>query len=144
MNPLLTAILSFVAASGLVFALTRSRQRSAMQARLERITGQWAFAPPPAAASAEGNLRPDVLPTVTRWLSQQEWEPRLRLSMLQADLRLRPAEWVALCAGAAVACFPAGADGAARSRSRACLRSAGRCRAADGFVVPAAGPPPPV
>ena len=105
MNPLLTAILSFVAASGLVFALTRSRQRSAMQARLERITGQWTFAPPPAATRSDSGLRPDVLPTVTRWLSQQEWEPRLRLSMLQADLRLRPAEWVALCAGVAVACF---------------------------------------
>ena len=105
MNPLLTAILSFVAASGLVFALTHSRQRSAMQARLERITGQWTFAPPPAAASAEGGPRPDILPTVTRWLSEQEWEPRLRLSMLQADLRLRPSEWIALCAGAAVTCF---------------------------------------
>ena len=105
MNPLLTAILSFITASGIVFALTRSRQRSAMQARLERITGQWTFAPPPAAANAESGMRPDVLPTVTRWLSSQEYEPRLRLLMLQADLRLRPAEWIALCAGAAVACF---------------------------------------
>ncbi len=105
MNPLLIAILSFIAASGLVFALTHSQQRSAMQARLERITGQWTFAPPPAAVQSDSSLRPDVLPTVTRWLSQQEWEPRLRLRMLQADLRLRPAEWVALCAGAAVACF---------------------------------------
>lgn len=107
MNPTLTAILCFIIASGLVYALTHSRQRSAMQVRLERITGQFTFAPSPAAASAEGgsSLRPDVLPTVSRWLSEQEWEPRLRLAMLQADLRLRPAEWVALCAGAAVACF---------------------------------------
>jgi tight adherence protein B len=104
MSPLLAAVLSFVAASGLVFALTRSRQRSAMQVRLERITGQFTFKPPPAAR-AESGLRPDVLPTVTRWLSEREWEPRLRLAMLQADLRLRPAEWVALCIAITLSCF---------------------------------------
>ncbi len=108
MNPLLTAALCFIAASGTVLALTQSRRRSAMQERLARITGQFTFASPPQAVKLEGGLRPDVLPTVTRWLTQQEFEPRLRLLMLQADLRLRPAEWIALCAGLTLGCFLVG------------------------------------
>ena len=101
MNPLLTAFLSFVFASGLVFALTQSRCRSLVQERLARITGEFAVGPP-GGAKPEQSLRPDPLPTITRWLMQQEFEPRLRLLMLQADLRLRPAEWIAGCIVAAL------------------------------------------
>ena len=102
MNTLLIASLSFVCASGLVYALSQARRRSAMQSRLERIAGRVAS---PPAARVERGLRPDSLPTVTRWLNQQEFEPRLRLAMLQADLRLRPAEWIALRVGSALVCF---------------------------------------
>lgn len=102
MNTLLIASLSFVCASGLVYALLQARRRSAMLARLERIAGRVAS---PPAARVERGLRPDSLPTVTRWLNQQEFEPRLRLAMLQADLRLRPAEWIALRVGSALVCF---------------------------------------
>ncbi len=102
MNPFVIAVLSFLTVSGLVYALTQSRRRSALQLRLEQLMGR---AAPPPAARAESGLRPDLLPTLTRWLSQQEFEPRLRLAMLQADLRLRPAEWVTLCAGSALGCF---------------------------------------
>ena len=103
MNPFPIVILSFVAVSGFVYALTQPGRRSAVQARLERITGQFTAVPRPAAA--ENGQRPDILPTVTRWLNRQEFEPRLRLAMLQADLRLRPAEWVALCIGITLASF---------------------------------------
>lgn len=96
MNPSLTAFLSFVFASGLVFALTQSRCRSLVQERLARITGEFTVGPP-GGVKPEQSLRPDPLPTITRWLTQQEFEPRLRLLMLQADLRLRPAEWIAGC-----------------------------------------------
>jgi len=103
-NPSLAAFLSFVFAAGLVSALTPSRRRSAVQERLARITGRFTAVPPPSAKPSTG-LRPDTLPTVTRWLTQQEFEPRLRLLMLQADLRLRPAEWIAACVGAVLAGF---------------------------------------
>ncbi len=52
-------------------------------------------------------LRPDSVPTVTRWLGGSDWEKRLRLAMIRADLRLRPGEWVALCAASATAVVPA-------------------------------------
>ncbi len=107
MNPLFIALLSFVAAFGGVFALLHSRRRTGLQARLDRLAGRPAAAAPPLPETERG-LRPDPLPTVTRWLSAQEFEPRLRLAMLQADLRLRPAEWLALCAGLTVAGFLCG------------------------------------
>ena len=104
MNPFLIAILSFVLTAGIVYAIIEARTYSArqMQERLGQITGRFSFVPPPEASAEEG-IRPDVLPTVTRWLNQRDFEPRLRLAMLQADLRLRPAEWIALCIGAALA-----------------------------------------
>ncbi len=114
MTALLLIILSFVLASGLVYALAAAREHPARQTRdrLDRITGRFAAPssmPEPAPdVAAETALRLDALPTMTRWLSQSDWEPRLRLLMLQADLRLRPAEWLALCAGIALAGFVLG------------------------------------
>ena len=111
MTVLLPIVLSFVLAAGLVYALTEARARSARQTqvRLDRITGRFTPSPPEARAASgvqsEAALRSDALPTVTRWLSESDWGPRLRLLMLQADLRLRPAEWIALCAGALLASF---------------------------------------
>jgi len=111
MTVLLPIILSFVLAAGLVYALTEARARSARQTRdrLDRITGRFAAPPPEAPPASElhagTTLRPDALPTVTRWLSRSDWGPRLRLLMLQADLRLRPAEWIALCLGSTLASF---------------------------------------
>jgi len=108
---MLPIILSFVLAAGLVYALTEARARSARQTkdRLDRITGRFAApspeAPPASELHSETALRPDALPTVTRWLSRSDWGPRLRLLMLQADLRLRPAEWIALCLGSMLASF---------------------------------------
>jgi len=111
MTAFLPIILSFILAAGLVYALTEARARSARQTRdrLDRITGRFASLPPDAKPApgvhSETALRPDALPTVTRWLSESDWGPRLRLLMLQADLRLRPAEWIALCAGAGLTSF---------------------------------------
>ena len=105
MNHALAAVLSFIAAAGLVFALTQSRRRSPVQERLSRITGEFAAGlPPPITTQTEPlGQRPDPLPTITRWLAHREFEPRLRLLMLQADLRLRPTEWLAGCLGLALA-----------------------------------------
>lgn len=105
MNPLLTALLSFVLVSGIVYAVTQARAHSAalLGERLGRITGR--FAALPQAEAKPNSLRPDVLPTLTRWLNRNELEPRLRLAMLQADLRLRPAEWIAVCLSAVLASF---------------------------------------
>ncbi len=108
MSLFLTVLLSFLLAASLVYALTAAQARAAVRLRdrLDRVTGRFTFAPPEAEAKADtGGLRPDALPTVTRWLGQSDWEPRLRLLMLQADLRLRPAEWIALHSGAALAGF---------------------------------------
>ena len=111
MTLFLWVIFSFVLAAGLVFALAEARAQVARQTRdrLDWITSRFA-APLPEARAAPGRpsetaLRPDALPTVTRWLNGSDWEPRLRLLMLQADLRLRPAEWIALCAGAVLGSF---------------------------------------
>jgi tight adherence protein B len=109
MNPSAIAALSFVLAAGLVYALTSARARFAvrLQNRLDRVTGRFTFGSPEAKSkpTSENGLRPDALPTVTRWLGQSDWEPHLRLLMLQADLRLRPAEWIALCLAAALTSF---------------------------------------
>jgi tight adherence protein B len=106
MNPFLTAALSFVLTAGIVYAVMEARTYSArqMQERLGHVTGRFS-AVPPTEANADEGIRPDVMPTVTHWLNQSDFEPRLRLAMLQADLRLRPAEWIALCLGAALAGF---------------------------------------
>ena len=108
MNPLLIAALSFVLAAGFVSALTEARARSVRQLedRLGRITGSYVFAAP--RTEADTGLRPDALPTITRWLDRSELEPRLRLLMLQADLRLRPAEWLAVCFGCVLSGFLCG------------------------------------
>ena len=107
MNPSLMAALSFVLVGGLAYALIEARAQAGrqMEERLGRITGRYTAAPSPHGAKTEAGLRPDVLPTITRWLSRSEREPRLRLLMLQADLRLRPAEWIALCASLTLAGF---------------------------------------
>ena len=108
MSLFLTVLLSFLLAASLVYVLTAAQARAAVRLRdrLDRVTGRFTFAPPEAEAKADtGGLRPDALPTVTRWLGQSDWEPRLRLAMLQADLRLRPAEWIALHSGAALTGF---------------------------------------
>ncbi len=111
MTLFLWVMLSFVLAAGSVYALSEARARSARQTRdrLDRITGRFAAPPPKAGAApgvqAEARLRPDALPTITRWLSESDWGPRLRLLMLQADLRLRPAEWIALCSAICLVSF---------------------------------------
>jgi tight adherence protein B len=103
MNPIAAIPLSFLLTAGLVYAAAGARARQARQRRdrLDRVTGR-SQAPPPApseAASADPDARrADALPTLTRWLGGAGWEPRLRLAMLQADLRLRPAEWLGVCA----------------------------------------------
>ena len=98
MNPLLSIALSFALTAGLVYAAGEARARSArrLRDRLDRITGRFQFSPSPDS-DARDAPRPDVLPTVTRWLGGGDLEKRLRLAMLRADLRLRPAEWAALC-----------------------------------------------
>lgn len=110
MNSYLTITLTFLVTSGLVYGVaeTRTRQARRMRDRLDRITGSFRFAPLIEVQDAEpSELRPDAVPTVTRWLGGTDWEKRLRLAMLRADLRLRPAEWIALCAasGATVCLF---------------------------------------
>ena len=108
MNPILIAALSFICAAAGVYAFSAARAQAAgrFADRLGRIGGH-ADVPKgsQAALNAEPGLRPDVLPTVTRWLGRSAWEPRLRLLMLQADLRLRPAEWMALCLSLALTAF---------------------------------------
>lgn len=113
MNPLLSIALSFGLTAGLVYAVAEARARSArrLRDRLDQITGRFQFAPSPASEVGDAP-RPDVLPTVTRWLGG-DLGKRLRLAMLRADLRLRPAEWVALCAALPLA---AGTLGLAATR----------------------------
>lgn len=104
MSPLLLIALSFGLTAGLVYALAETRARSArrLRARLDRITGRFQFTPAPAPDAADTS-RPDALPTITRWLHGGGLDKRLRLAMLRADLRLRPAEWAAVCAAAPLA-----------------------------------------
>lgn len=103
MNPIAAIPLSFLLTAGLVYAAAtrRARQAQTRQDRLDRVTGRAdapASAPLGDARADSDARRPDALPTLTRWLGGAGWEPRLRLAMLQADLRLRPGEWAAVCA----------------------------------------------
>ncbi len=88
--------LSFALAFGLVYALAEGmgRDRRRLRQRLAVLVGR-----PPEASSPAASVgpRPDVLPTLTGWLRGRDRERSLRLAMLRADLRLRPAEWVTLC-----------------------------------------------
>lgn len=113
MNLLLMVPFSFLLTAGLVYAVGEARARSArrLRDRLDRITGRFQFAPSPVSDVGDAP-RPDVLPTVTRWLGG-DLGKRLRLAMLRADLRLRPAEWVAVCAASPLA---AGTLGLAATR----------------------------
>lgn len=88
--------LSFALAFGLVYAVAESmgRDRRRLRQRLAGLAGRPPEAP---AASPVNGPRPDVLPTLTGWLRGRDRERALRLAMLRADLRLRPAEWVTLC-----------------------------------------------
>jgi tight adherence protein B len=52
--------------------------------------------------AAAARAQRDTLPTVTRLLSQMAIGKTLRLEMIRAGVSLRPGEFVALCAGAAV------------------------------------------
>lgn len=99
MNSLAVIALSFLLASGLVYAVAEIKTASArrLRDRLDKLTGRFAPLPSPSATAAEDAPRPDALPTVSRWLGGSDLEKRLRLAMLRADWRLRPAEWVALC-----------------------------------------------
>ena len=111
MNPTLVIALSFLTAGGLTYAVAEARARQAgrLRDRLDRLTGSVRFAPPPdPSAAAPAGPRPDVLPTVSRWLGGSGLEKRLRLAMIRAGLRLRPAEWIALCAASAFAAMLVG------------------------------------
>lgn len=87
--------LSFALAFGLVYAVAESmgRDRRHLRQRLAALAG----CPPDSASPPANGPRPDVLPTLTGWLRGRDRERSLRLAMLRADLRLRPAEWVTLC-----------------------------------------------
>ncbi len=86
--------LSFALAFGLVYAVAEGagRDRRRLRQRIAALASRLPEAPAPA-----NGPRPDVLPTLTRWLRGRDRERALRLAMLRADLRLRPAEWVTLC-----------------------------------------------
>ena len=102
----LIIFLTFFITSGLVYVLVEQshQQRRQVRARLERITGSFRAAQLSSQSETLPTERPDALPTVSRWLGRGEWDRRLRQTMIRSDLRLRPAEWVALCAAISV-CF---------------------------------------
>lgn len=104
MTQILTIAVSFLLTTGLVYAIAEMRAKSArrLHDRLDRIAGSFQFATAPESPTSDAP-RPDTLPTVTHWLSGSAFEKHLRLAMLQADLRLRPAEWIALCASSSLA-----------------------------------------
>lgn len=105
MNAVLISSLTFLLTAALVYAAAEARTRQArrVQGRLDRITGSFRVLPS-ADADTSGlpGLRPDALPTITGWLDGSALEKRLRRAMIRADLRLRPAEWLIVCAVSAV------------------------------------------
>lgn len=104
MNPLVIVILSFGLTTGLVYwvAEARAKPRRGLHLRLG-LLGNRISPVPPLGRADEEVPRQDALPTLTRWLGGRGWDTHLRLSMLRADLRLRPAEWLAVCAGLSLA-----------------------------------------
>ncbi len=102
MNAFFLSLLTFLLTATLVYAAAEMRMlpKRRVRDRLERIRG--IRAQPPAAADSSGLPRPDSLPTVTRWMDGSALEKRLRRAMIRADLRLRPAEWMIVCAVSAI------------------------------------------
>ena len=103
MTAFFVSLLAFLLTAALVYTIAEAQTRRKRQVRdrLDRITGSFRVTRP-ADAEALGLPRPDALPTVTRWLGGSSREQRLRHAMIRADLRLRPAEWIILCAASAV------------------------------------------
>ena len=98
-NAILTTAFSFLFAGGLAYGVGEARTRRAgqFQDRMDRIAGVRPAPPPNVGTAPLPGPRPDVLPTVSRWMGGSDLDKRLRLAMIRAGLRLRPAEWVTLC-----------------------------------------------
>lgn len=94
MSALLISLLSFLLTATLVY----TAQAHALDRRLSAGKDRAASSDPDFA-----NPRLDPLPTVTRWLLGSEAEKRLRLAIIRGGLRLRPAEWIVICAVSAAA-----------------------------------------
>jgi len=104
MNAFLISALTFLLTVALVYAAgeARTRQGRRVRDRLDRITGSFRALPSADDRAGLSEPRTDALPTVTRWLGGSDFEKRLRRAMIRADLRLRPAEWIIVCAASAV------------------------------------------
>lgn len=99
-------LLIFLGTSGLAYVLLGGapRRSSPVQTRLQVVAGL--ADPEESAARPKGRRRgagqasegrPDFLPTLTRLLTGSALGDRLRAAILRAGMRLRPAEFVALC-----------------------------------------------
>lgn len=99
--------LAFFVVSGFTFSLMELRARRQEQKsrqHIQRLTERIRQQPFQAErearnqAAREAALNVDRLPALTKLLSGSEFGQRLRLEMVRAGLRLRPAEFVAICA----------------------------------------------
>jgi tight adherence protein B len=102
----------FIVVAVIVFficeALDQRAKSGGVRNRLGNITGGYSpeqlspggYSPgqPVTPVSTTGADRPDMLPTVTEYLRSNNVSQALRIKLHQAGLRLRPAEFIALCA----------------------------------------------
>jgi tight adherence protein B len=107
----------FIVVAVIVFFISESMEQRAqsggLRSRLGNITGGYTpeqlsaaggFAPgqPVTPIQTSGMDRPDMLPTVSEYLRSNNLSQALRIKLHQAGLRLRPAEFIALCASGIV------------------------------------------
>jgi tight adherence protein B len=106
--------LAFFAVSGVTYYLMELRARRQEQKsrqHIQRLTERIRQQPFQAErearnqAAREAAMNLDRLPALTKLLSGSEFGQRLRLEMVRAGLRLRPAEFVAICITLVLALF---------------------------------------
>jgi len=110
MPALFISLMTFLLTTALVYAAAEAWARPGrrLHVRLGAVVGPGAERPNTEQTLGLSGERPDALPTVTGWLGGSAWERRLRLAMIRADLRLRPAEWLTACAVSAAGLSLAG------------------------------------
>ena len=123
MNPIVPIVIIAGATMGAVYAVSelvaRKKNSGGLQNRIEGIAGgktptqqpvgqassdfSWGMQPADSNTTA-GNVtaRPDLLPTITKMVSANQVGKNLRVEMHRAGMRLRPAEFIAVCAGGVV------------------------------------------
>lgn len=101
-------LLVFVSVTGVAYWVLDSQSpwsQKTLPSRLERVLANATTAPVRPVAGQANSMepprkqRPELFPTLAKLLNASRYGERLRLELVRAGLRLRPAEFVVVCLG---------------------------------------------